>query len=134
MASIETELRALVLGFPAVSALLGSLPNSGRLYHLVLPQNPTFPAATFACMNGHPQKKALGIGHPVYRFSCYSDVSFAAAAQVRQAIEDGLDRYSGDIGAHVVTQAAYESRDEPGDPGTGRHRADVTFRINYVKR
>lgn len=129
MATIEEEVRSLVLGMTAVKALIGS-----RLYHRELPQTPTFPSVTYVCTNGHPQKKALRTGSPVYRFACYSNVSFAAADAVRKAIEDGLSTYSGRIGEHVVTQAVYEGRDAPPEPDSGRYRSDVMFRINYIRR
>lgn len=129
MASIEAEVRLLMLAIPAIKALIGT-----RLYHRELPQTPAFPAVTYICANGHPQKKPLCTGSPVYRFACYSDVSFAAADAVRATIEDALTTFSGRIGDHVVTQAVYSGRDTPTEPESGRYRSDVLFRINYIRR
>lgn len=111
-----------------VSALVAT-----RVYPVVLPQAPTFPALTYQLISEIRPSHIGGPGHlpgALYQVTAWGTTLLSVRA-VLDAVRGALDGYQGTVGT-VVIQASIleEQRDDPGyQPEVGIYGASADYRI-----
>lgn len=107
--SIESGLYAKVTGNAGVSALIGT-----RLYPLVLPQNPTLPAASYQVISGDSAytigTQAAQIRKPRFQISAWAS-SYDTAKSVIRAIRTALDHQTASWSGVTVLGVVFEGEE-----------------------
>ncbi len=97
--SIEAGCYSFLTGVTALTAIVGT-----RIYPNSLPQNPVFPALTYALVSAphdHTLTDAAGIVRARIQFDAYG-YKLSEAVAITEAIRLALQRYTGSFGAKVV--------------------------------
>ncbi len=98
MAELETALYSRLTGYSGLSTLV-----SARVYPLILPQSPTYPAVTYQRIDG-PRESALsaemGLAHPRIQVDSWGK-TYASAKAVATQVRGALQRHS-DSGSDPV--------------------------------
>ena len=131
-ATIEDGIYAEVTGDATVAGYI-----STRLYANILPQNVTYPAATYQRVAGgklHTQGTDSGVAEPLFQITVYSE-EYDEAVNIREAIRAVLQDFSGDIGSKGVTVLAVllDDQDEGYDPTVERFYQRLDFEINHLE-
>lgn len=130
---IESALRALVLADSAVSALIGT-----RLYPQKLPQDPTYPAATYQRIDGprlYDHGGATGLAEGRFQFDVWA-TTYSSAKAVAAAVRAALSGYSGTTGGVEIAfiRCLSESdRYEPQEGDTGDRGVSMDFWAQYTE-
>lgn len=127
----EVALRARLLAVAGVSALVGT-----RVYPVILPQNPTFPAITYQRIGGRRESSfagPIGLAGPLYRLDCWGGAAgtgYAAAKGLANAVRLALDGWKGVVSG-ITVQACFLDG-EPEDifeDEVGVHRVAMEVRM-----
>lgn len=123
---IQQALFTILSAHPGLSALVGS-----RIYPLILPQNPAYPALTYQRVSG-PREQShdgpSGLARPRFQVSCWHpdfDQAKAAAEQVRLA----LAGYRGIVGGLEIEGIQVENELDLYDPDAKVYRVILDFVI-----
>lgn len=91
---VENALAGKLAGTSAISSLVGA-----RIYPVLLPQDPTYPAITYQRISGerrHDLQGASGIGHPRISVSCWA-TTYAGVKALAAAVRKALDGFRGTL-------------------------------------
>ncbi len=138
---IETALRALLIGNGGVAALV-----SARVYPVILPQAPTYPAITFQVIAGNSDYAMQGpthLGDKLVQIDCFAR-TYDGVLALRDAVMTALSGYRGAVGsppvAHIYGAFCRADRDdfetalEPAGPTLWRKSLDfsLSFKESYA--
>jgi len=114
---IEAALIARLLETPAVAALIGgdSIP-AARIYPIVLPQKPTFPAITYQDISTVRDRTAQGpsgLAFARIQFDCWAAAApgapgYASAKALLAAVRAALDGFTGNRAGVEIQDASME--------------------------
>ncbi len=127
MAVLEVELRNIIIDE-------GTAAGS-RIYPLILPQSPTYPAVTYQMISnqGHHD---IPVDFPRIQFTTWSE-SILAAKQLAEEIQAALQCYKGVKGGYRIKQIVKEP--SPGDlfdrdaGDSGLYYVPVDYRVIYER-
>lgn len=123
---IESELRTHLLTESTITSLVGA-----RIYPVLLPQAPTFPAMTYQRVSGSRVQSLTGpsgMAHPRFQIDCWAQ-TYDGAKELAAAVMTELDGYRGTMGdTRVGGVIVYGDRDiyEP-DVEIFRVTIDITI-------
>lgn len=127
--SLETGLRAFLLADPAVAAIIAT-----RLTPLILPQNPTYPAASYQRITGARLSSfdgPAGRAMPLMQLDAYAE-TYGAAKGLAEALRRALDGYKGAMGAVQVDAVSLETeQDAPYEDAPEIYRVIQEYRISH---
>lgn len=128
--AIETELYGYLTTAPAATqAVIGT-----RLYPVVLPQSPTYPAATYQVIAESTPMAHDGPGDlrsDTIQVDCFA-VTYAAARALARAVESDLNGYRGAMGAERVDGIFWKNMIDHYDDQAEVWRVVVEFLVNWV--
>lgn len=119
MATLESALYTRLSGYAGLTALV-----STRIYPIILPQEPTYPAVTYQRIDGpreHALSADMGIPHPRIQIDSWGNThvqAWAVATQVRGA----LQRWSDADASPAVLDCLLDSDDDSYEPDAGVYR------------
>ena len=106
--SIETDIRARLLADAGVSAIVGT-----RIYAVILPQDPTYPAASYQRISGPRMQELAGAtDRAMARIQIDSwAVTYAGAQSLAAAIRESLNGFIGTLTTHHAVIRLDNERD-----------------------
>jgi hypothetical protein len=110
----EEGLFAYLDAYPGLTLEVGS-----RIYPLVLPQRPTFPAVTYVRISTPRllEFERAFFPHPRFQFDCWAE-SYDRAKDVAAQVRAALNLYRGAMGAYTVQTSLVEDERDMYDPET----------------
>lgn len=127
---IEEGLSAYVTAVTAVQALIVA-----RFYPLRLPENPTYPAATYQRISGprvHSQTGPSQLAYPRFQLDCYASTYLGAKA-VAGALRVALDGYKGLMGTVAVGSVLFMDDRDFYDPATRIWRVSMDIIVGHTE-
>ena len=119
MAVLEAAIFTRLSGYAGLTAL-----TSTRIYPVILPQGPTYPAVTYQRIDGpreHALASDMGLAHPRIQVDSWGK-TYASAKSVATQVRGALQRWA-DTGADpVVLDSLLESDEDGYEPETGVFR------------
>ncbi len=113
----------------------GASAVTGRIYPMLLPQNPTYPAITYMLIDAdRPEDLSGGIGLAVPQFQIDSwaddpDEMRTLATQVRQT----LHGYNGNVSGLVISGISFVTEHDQFEPTTRIYRRMTEFNIWHTE-
>lgn len=123
---IEEDLVAWLKTRPLVNDLV-----LGRIYPMVLPQDPTFPALVYqrvSAVREESQSGPSGLAHPRIQFSCWG-AEYPAAKRLSEALRKTLDGFNGTMNGRRVFRCKVENDIDDKEDLSNRHRVIVDVMI-----
>lgn len=138
MAHCGTAIYARLLATAGVTALVGAAGNA-RIYPVKLPQNPTFPAVTYAQTSQERQSTFTGpTGLPgdLYAFDCwggYDAAGYTPARNLADAVRAAFDGVESWSAGGVTVQASWVEGGmrDIWEPDTNVHRVVLDVRLYW---
>ena len=128
MAKVEEALHSRMKGFAGLTALVGT-----RIYPLKLPQDPTYPAVTFAKVSG-PRERAMGADPGVVRSRHQVDSwseDYDEAKSVSEQVRLALQRFNGTEASVVIHDIYLDNELDLFEPATDTYRTMLDFEVIY---
>lgn len=126
MAELEAALLTRLTAYGDLTALISS-----RVYPLILPQEPTYPAVTYQRIDGpreHGMTQDHGLPHPRIQIDSWGK-TYASAKAVATQVRGALQRWS-DAGASPVVLDCFLESDEDGyEPEAGTYKVSQAWTI-----
>lgn len=117
----ESQMRFILLGQPALAALLGE-----RMYPVTLPQGATLPAVTYSLISGTTEgdsQDGPGVSRRRYQFDCWAE-TYSAATVVATALATAVS------GTSRIGQASFiDNEVDSYEPETQRWRRIVDVMV-----
>jgi hypothetical protein len=128
---IETGLVTFLNADTGVSAITGT-----RIYPMILPQNPTYPAITYS-RNSVDRDMTLEEGQTDFasadiQIDAWS-TSYSGAKTLWQAIKDAIQNFQGSMGAIAVQRAFVVGDLDVYEPDVGAYRCSMTVSIWHTE-
>lgn len=104
---------------------------SSRIYPLILPQNPTYPAVTYQRIDS-PHEGAMGADHDVARTRIQVDSwaeTYAGAKAVATQVRLALDNWASEAVSPAIINAAFESDGDLYEEEVGVYRVTADYLI-----
>jgi hypothetical protein len=128
--TIETELRARLAADATVAGLVVA-----RIYPIVLPQKPTYPAITYSKVSGerlHTLAGAAGRAMPRISISAWSDVGYASVQTLAAAIRASLDGFNGTL-TTIQTNIILDNEIDFYEDDTRVYRILQDYRLSHTE-
>ena len=119
---IEEALRTILLADPTLYALVGT-----RIYPVQLPLDCTLPALSYFQVS-EPFNRITGT--PRFQIDIFSN-DYSQVKQIKAAVENALNGYSGTINGHNIEIIVPLSSFESYDSETGVYHIPYDFKIIY---
>lgn len=133
--TIEADMRTFLLGDGTLAGLI-----SARLYPVILPQSPTFPAVSYQWISGTRYVTNDGpsqLSSPRLQFDCWS-LSYTTTRAVSEALRKRLNGFKGLAGGSPpmtrIQGAFFESEREFYEPETKLYRHSADYFLNYSEQ
>lgn len=106
--TLEELLYAHVTSYPTVQAYIGQ-----RLYPVTLPQNPTYPAATYRRVSTNVQytRDGDGVGRARFQVDCYATM-YSQIISLANVMEDALEAFTSTMGPNVSRTTVVNRMDD----------------------
>lgn len=105
---------------------------SSRVYPVLLPQRPVFPAITYQRISGASDMAltgATGLSHPRFQVDIWS-ATYAATQALADAVREALNNYSGTVGSVAIGSVVLQSeRDQYESEPVALYRVIMDFNI-----
>lgn len=132
---IDDALRTRLLAVAGVAALVVTSgnqdPHKNRVYPVILPQGPVFPAITYQLVGERRLSSFTGpIGLPgsLYRVDCWG-ATYTEASALADQVRLALDGWQDLAGAKRVQASTLQSQESIWEEETRTHRIAHTYRI-----
>ena len=125
--TIEEALSAYLNSKTEITNIVGD-----RIYPIVLPQNPTYPALTYFKVSG-PAWHDVDIAYPRFQLSSWGE-DYADVKVLAGAVKEVMQRFKGIMGGAQgvkVSQVVYENELDLFDPETGTYHIPADYKIIY---
>lgn len=129
MTTIEQALRSKLLADATVLGLV-----STRVYPLVLPQDPTYPAITYKRVTGRDMTAhdgRLGLDRSRFQIDCLDD-DFGGATTLARAVMVALNGYRGTVDTVDIGAIVNESTQDLYDPILEIQKVSIDFWVTYT--
>lgn len=125
--TIEADLRAYLLSQPNLKSMIDT-----RLYPLVLPQPPTFPAVTYAKVSHSHVRDLSGVAYSIsrFQFSCFA-ATYSGAKAVANEIKRALQDFVGVVGGYRFLDADGANEIDIYESDSGIYHVPVDVIITY---
>ena len=125
--TIEEALKTYLLSKTEITNIIVD-----RLYPLILPQDPEYPALTYFEVS-NPVSHDVDIAYPRFQFSNWAE-KYSDAKALKDAVKEVLQRYKGVMGGGSgvkVTQIVFLNSFDMYDPETGVYHIPADYKIIY---
>ena len=125
--TIEEALHEYLSGRTEITDLVGN-----RIYPIVLPQGPAYPALTYIKISG-PVLHDVDIAYPRFQLSSWGE-EYSDVKQLAAAVKEVLQRFKGVMGSAPgikVSQVVFENELDLYDPETGVYHIPADYTIIY---
>ncbi len=129
--SMAEDLRTFLLQDSTLGGLIGT-----KIYPIVLPQDPIFPAITYQWISGdrlYSLSGPSGLSGPRIQFDCWAK-TYAASEGLFEALRKRLDGYRGQMGSapgHTVQGVFFANEVDLYEAEIDVYRRSVDFMIHY---
>jgi len=126
MAELETAIYTRLAAYEGLTALI-----STRIYPMILPQNPTYPAVTYQRTDGVRESGMTtehGMAHPGIQIDSW-DKTYAGAKAVATQVRGALQRWSSEAADPIVLDCFLESDGDNYEPDTGAYHVQQSWTI-----
>jgi len=124
---IGEAIRDILIKNSTVAGLVGS-----RVYPVLLPQRPVFPAVTYQRISGTSDMAltgATGLSHPRFQVDVWS-ATYSATQALADAVREALNNYSGTVGSVVIGSVVLQAeRDQYETDPVALFRVIMDFNI-----
>lgn len=128
--NIEASILALLKASPAVKGLV-----SGRIYVLILPETPTFPAITFQRISETPDSTLDGPGtfnEIRLQLDCWSTASHSEVSQIADAISGAINGFSGTSTGVTIYNVMRDGSQDMYEPTPPTYRRSIDFKVQFA--
>lgn len=125
--TIEAALRNYLLSIPELTAQIGN-----RIYPMVLPQPPVFPAVTYSKISSSNVRDLSGISFYLTRiqFTCWSE-SYGQAKAIAESLRKPLECYKGTMGEFHIIDSQSVNEIDLSQPDSGLYQVPVDVLIQH---